>query len=382
MLDETAAENRRVDLLSGKSSPPLDIAVSNGDDLAALRARWASMDSIPKLLSARPEGVDHSWKNLDIRTLLRGEESTGRFSCHDIVLAPGAALPPHFHEVGNTYWWVIEGTVDLRIGHLTERVSRYGFGYAPACTRQGIKNPTSKPARVYVAYSPAGADHAFASAHAHWAATGEQDEQPYLAILARYGFNFDAHTVLANDARTNEPASRIEAHITRFEEYAALRDAWSRRPGIPKLLTTPQRSSLDVPGDENSIAGSVLLSGDEGGGSAVAFVGQAEPGYGAPAHHQPSEEELFYVVEGELDLTCGSMTRRVGPGAFGFAPRNATHAFHNPTSAVTTFLTVNSPAGHERGFEVIAREHQSDRLGELLVAHGWRMHPPQIETAS
>jgi hypothetical protein len=54
-----------------------------------------------------------------------------------------------------------------------------------------------------------------------------------------------------------------------------------------------------------------------------------------------------------------------------FAPRNATHAFHNPTNAVTTFLTVNSPAGHERGFQMIAREQQSDRLEELLVAHGW-----------
>jgi quercetin dioxygenase-like cupin family protein len=99
---------------------------------------------------------------------------------------------------------------------------------------------------------------------------------------------------------------------------AALRDAWSRRPGIPKLLATPPPSGLELPGDnQSSIAGSVLPNGDEGSGSAVAFLGQASPGYGAPPHHQPSEEEIFYVLEGELDLTCGSQTRRVGPGAFG-----------------------------------------------------------------
>jgi mannose-6-phosphate isomerase-like protein (cupin superfamily) len=372
MLDETAAENRRVDALSDQSPPPLSFTVGNTADLARLRAQWARMDSVPRLLSNRSEGLDHSWKGLDIRTLLRGEESTGRFSFHDLILAPGAALPAHFHEVGHTYWWVLDGEVNLTIGKLTERVGRYAFGYAPARTRQAVNNPTKEPAHLYLAYSPAGADHAFAAAHAHWVATGGSNEDEYLAILARYGFNFDTGTELVNDARTNEQATRLEAHISRFEEYAALRDAWGRRTGVPKLLVTPPaRNYVELPG----VTSKVLLSGDEGSGSAVAFLGRAEANYGAPAHHQPSEEEIFYVVEGELELTCGSLTRRVGPGAFGFAPRNATHGFKNPTDQVTTILTVNSPAGHERGFEMIMREGESDQFGQLLVAHGWRMHP-------
>jgi mannose-6-phosphate isomerase-like protein (cupin superfamily) len=118
----------------------------------------------------------------------------------------------------------------------------------------------------------------------------------------------------------------------------------------------------------------VLLSGDEAAGRSVVFSGTLEHEYGAPPHHQPSEEEIFYVLEGEMELICGSAAHSIGRGAFGFAPRNATHGFLNKAEGSTRIFTINSPAGHERGFEMLVREGESERLPELLVAHGWRMH--------
>jgi hypothetical protein len=39
-------------------------------------------------------------------------------------------------------------------------------------------------------------------------------------------------------------------------------------------------------------------------------------------------------------------------------------------------ITINSPGGHDRGFEMIVREMGSERFGELLAAHGFQFHGP------
>ena len=42
-------------------------------------------------------------------------------------------------------------------------------------------------------------------------------------------------------------------------------------------------------------------------------------------HFHP-EEEVWQVLEGELDLTINGVTRRVGPGFAGIVPANTRHA--------------------------------------------------------
>jgi uncharacterized cupin superfamily protein len=118
----------------------------------------------------------------------------------------------------------------------------------------------------------------------------------------------------------------------------------------------------------------MLLTGDESSGRAYVRFSTVSPGYVAQPHHQPTEEECFYVVEGELTLTIGSETRAVGPGGFGFAPRNATHGFSNRSGSRTRVLVINSPAGHERGFEALLATREPERIPELLALHGWRVH--------
>ena len=47
-------------------------------------------------------------------------------------------------------------------------------------------------------------------------------------------------------------------------------------------------------------------------------------GKGADIHTHP-EEQLMYVLEGELEVTCEGETYRVGPGEATFNPSNAPH---------------------------------------------------------
>ena len=49
-----------------------------------------------------------------------------------------------------------------------------------------------------------------------------------------------------------------------------------------------------------------------------------EPGATAPVHTH-DEEQLGYVVSGEIDFTDGEETRRLGPGDFYYAPSGSPH---------------------------------------------------------
>jgi len=110
-----------------------------------------------------------------------------------------------------------------------------------------------------------------------------------------------------------------------------------------------------------------------------AFEAEVAPGFDVGAHLHHEAEELFYVLDGELDLLAfqpagpaegdwrswrsadGATTYRGAPGSVMFVPAGCPHAFFNPGPAPALMLFLVSPAGHE----VYLRE-----LGELLAAGG------------
>lgn len=97
------------------------------------------------------------------------------------------------------------------------------------------------------------------------------------------------------------------------------------------------------------------------------------PGYDVGAHVHALGEEVFYVVEGELDLLAFDPVDRTvpdwhqwesatgqrylhgGPGAFMFVPEGVPHAFSNRTKKPVKMLFQSSvPGGHENYFEELA----------------------------
>lgn len=94
------------------------------------------------------------------------------------------------------------------------------------------------------------------------------------------------------------------------------------------------------------------------------------PGYDVGAHVHAHGEEVFYVVEGELDIlafepldrtledwhrwesSSGQGFLRGGPGSFMFVPENTPHAFGNQTDKpVKMFFQSSVPGGHENYFD-------------------------------
>jgi quercetin dioxygenase-like cupin family protein len=98
---------------------------------------------------------------------------------------------------------------------------------------------------------------------------------------------------------------------------------------------------------------------------ASTFEVTVTPGFDVGAHRHETGEELFYVLEGELDLLAfepititgdawqkwqsrdGRSVLRAGPGSMIFVPPGCPHAFANPTDQNARMLFQASPSGHE-----------------------------------
>jgi quercetin dioxygenase-like cupin family protein len=72
------------------------------------------------------------------------------------------------------------------------------------------------------------------------------------------------------------------------------------------------------------------------------------PGFAAPPHVHEAEEEAFYVLEGQLQVTCGDQTWTVASGGFVLLPRGIPHAFSVIGSVGAKLLQISSPADFEQ----------------------------------
>ena len=83
--------------------------------------------------------------------------------------------------------------------------------------------------------------------------------------------------------------------------------------------------------------GSVCLSGrDTGGAYCLLDVGLA-PGMAVPRHTHTREDEVYFVLAGELQATVGDKTFVLQPGDTLLAPRDIPHELHNPATPRITF---------------------------------------------
>jgi oxalate decarboxylase/phosphoglucose isomerase-like protein (cupin superfamily) len=126
-------------------------------------------------------------------------------------------------------------------------------------------------------------------------------------------------------------------------------------------------------------AGMILKVGAGQSGAWSAFEAEVAPGFDVGAHLHHHAEELFYILDGELDLLAfeprirtagdwrswesasGTRVMRGEPGSTMFVPAGCPHAFANPADAPARMLFLVSPPGHELYLE---------EIGELIGQAG------------
>ncbi|MBW4442380.1 MAG: cupin domain-containing protein [Plectolyngbya sp. WJT66-NPBG17] len=88
-----------------------------------------------------------------------------------------------------------------------------------------------------------------------------------------------------------------------------------------------------------------------------------EPGTnGASPHIHKELTEIFYVIEGEVELLLDQRTITAAPGAVMVVPENTAHGFSNPGLVRSKLLILFCPAdSREQYFEGLARLTENGR---------------------
>jgi quercetin dioxygenase-like cupin family protein len=92
--------------------------------------------------------------------------------------------------------------------------------------------------------------------------------------------------------------------------------------------------------------GSVVLSGADTGGAYCLLEVSAAPGISVPRHTHTREDEAYFVLAGELEVTVGDSVFVLHAGDTLMAPRDIPHQLRNSGTS-DHFLLVFSPSGFE-----------------------------------
>jgi quercetin dioxygenase-like cupin family protein len=119
----------------------------------------------------------------------------------------------------------------------------------------------------------------------------------------------------------------------------------------------PQRK-LTVAHPDNPKLRHVSIAGDTytilvGGAETVGrycLIDMHVPAGGGPPPHRHDFEEMFTLLEGELEFTFRGKTSTVRAGSTVNIPANAPHAFKNASGAAVRMLCMGTPAGLEEFF--------------------------------
>jgi quercetin dioxygenase-like cupin family protein len=110
--------------------------------------------------------------------------------------------------------------------------------------------------------------------------------------------------------------------------------------------------------------GTITFHADSSGtaGQFALLEMQGGPGVEPPLHVHRNEDELFYVLEGRLQVLRGSEEITLSHGDSGFLPRNVPHTF-KILSSYARYLIYITPGGFEAYFRdlgQLAEEQQGE----------------------
>ena len=132
----------------------------------------------------------------------------------------------------------------------------------------------------------------------------------------------------------------------------------------------------------------VKLTSEDTGGVYSMVEEISPPQGGPPPHTHRDEDEVLYVLEGEVEFLLGEdIIRAAGAGSCVYAPRGTLHTFKNVGTSLSRLLAVISPGGFEKffleagkpateGFSPPEGEPDVRRIVEIGQKYGMEILPP------
>lgn len=129
-------------------------------------------------------------------------------------------------------------------------------------------------------------------------------------------------------------------------------------------MSLPSAMGSALPRPNESILGigySLLISSEQTGGAYELMRFVVPAGAGAPPHVHTREDEMFYVVEGELEVLYGDTGRRIKAGDYAHLPRGTQHGFRNASSSTASFLCWVVPGNLGGFFDAFKRDWPAEQ---------------------
>ena len=133
--------------------------------------------------------------------------------------------------------------------------------------------------------------------------------------------------------------------------------AGEERAGARILFCGPGEGH-PIPGREEVV---LKATGADTGGAVAFLEATTAPGDGPAPHVHHDNDELFYVLEGQMRFRVGERTVEAPAGTFLFVPRGTVHAARNVGLEPARLLAAYVPAGPEREMEAFAQAAPEER---------------------
>ena len=104
-----------------------------------------------------PGDGERIWSVGDTMTLMATGASTGGgLLLLENLTAPGGGPPPHLHTREDEFFYVVDGSFEIRIGDELHALGPGGFAFVPRGTVHNFRNTADTPSRILVGFTPAG----------------------------------------------------------------------------------------------------------------------------------------------------------------------------------------------------------------------------------
>ena len=120
---------------------------------------------------------------------------------------------------------------------------------------------------------------------------------------------------------------------------------------LPKIVRKEQGKLLNVLGDQQTIK----LTGKDTNGQFTLIEEFNEPGTGIPPHVHENEDEIFKVLEGQMELTVGNETTVLKAGDLALGPRGIPHSWKIIGDKKAKVILSVFPSGIEDMFEELSQ---------------------------
>jgi quercetin dioxygenase-like cupin family protein len=136
---------------------------------------------------------------------------------------------------------------------------------------------------------------------------------------------------------------------------------------------------------------SFLAEGKTTGGEYTMVDAISPPGAVIAPHTHTREDEILFILEGELEVTLNGAVSYAKPGDHRFMPRGGVHSFKITSPTPARVLVTFIPGGLEGAYKQIAKPAQSlnlpptpppptpeqlERVAKIFASYGYYINPP------